>query len=1152
MEMIIRSKGLVAVTILAMVLLGISSWLLQIKISSNLRSDVGDSLFTVLTTTQQAVHSWNNEHMAAALVWAETTDVHKFTQQLLATSLTTQDLVKSSAQEKLRVLFKPVIKAKGYQGFFIIGPDKTNLASSRDENVGIKSLLARQKKFEETIWSGQTALSLPLHSDVPLPDENGQLRSGVPTMFVGAPVRDETDTVIAIFCFRINPAKEFTTIFQRGRIGKSGETYAFDGQGYLISESRFDEQLQAIGMITPSERGILNIIVSDPGVNLLQGNMNAIPVEKRSLTRMADSAVTGKAGADLDGYRGYRGVPVVGAWLWDDALGLGITTEIEVDEAYETLYATRYTLIVATVIAITLLFVLSLIFLKSRNKIEESEKQYRRLIETSGQGVWVIDADSITTFVNKKMAEMLGYNIDEMTGMSMYEFMGSEEKAQAADNVKRRKSGIAEQHEFLLSSKDGTGLWVEMNTNPIIDDDGRYKGALAMSTDITERKKMEEALRASKEQMQAIIENAVDGIITADMSGIIESANPAVSSIFGYTQEQLVGESINILMAEGEHLKHDNYIKRYIDTGEKKIIGVGSREVMAAREDGSCFPIGIAIGEMKSKGHKKFIAMIRDISEQKKYEHALKQSEDRLKEAQEIAHVGHWDLDLIEDKLVWSDEVFRIFGVEPQSFGESLEAFMSAIHPDDKEMVQMAYSDSIKDHAPYNITHKVVRPDGEVRFVHEICKTVYDSMGKALRSIGTVQDITDRIKSEQEKVQLQHQLQQSQKMQSIGHLTGGVAHDFNNILVSILGYTDLALTRYVPDKDSKLAEYLLEVNKAGVRAQDLIAQMLAFSRGSISSPEKIMMEPLLKDVIKMLRSTLPASIEIKYVIDADLPAIKADSVRLHQVVTNLCINARDAMEGSGRLDIVFHKTSLDQSHCASCHEVVSGDYLELSIEDSGSGISEALLPNIFDPFFSTKDVGKGYGMGLSVVHGIVHEYGGHILVNSEPGVGTNFRILLPILNGEEDIEEEIKEDVDAINEITKYNEGTVNSRILIVDDEISITGFLSELLESNGYQVIALNDPYEALDLYESDPMAMNLIVLDQTMPGMTGAQTAEKILGLRPDMPIILCTGFSEKMDEIQARKIGVRAFLNKPFETGQLLGLIDTLIEEDRSKLH
>lgn len=1150
MLMTIRNKGLLAVTILAMFLLGISSWLLQLKIESNYRSDVGDNLYTLLTTTQQAVHSWNNEHMAAALVWSETTDVRKLTQQLLVTSHSAQDLAKSSGQANLRTLFKPVIKAKGYQGFFIIGPNDINLASSRDENLGVTSLLARQQTFKEIIWSGQTALSLPMHSDVPLPDENGQLRSGVPTMFVGAPIRDEAGTVIAIFCFRINPAKDFTTIFQRGRISKSGETYAIDSQGRLMTESRFDEQLRAMGVIAESEHGMLNIIVRDPNANLRQGNRNMIPAEKQPLTRMAASVVTGEAGTDLDGYRNYRGVPVVGAWLWDDALGLGITTEIDVDEAYETLYATRYTLIVATVIAITLLLVLSLIFLKSRNKIEENEKQYRRLIETSAEGVWVIDADSITTFVNRRMAEMLGYSVDEMTGMSMYEFMGSEEKSQAADNVKQRKRGIAEQHEFLLRCKHGAGLWVDMNTNPITDDNGSYEGALAMVTDITERKKMEDALRTSKDQMQAIIENAVDGIITADESGIIESVNPAVLSIFGYTREQLVGESINILMTDSQRLKHDNYIKHYLDTNEKKIIGVGSREVMAAREDGSCFPIGVAVGEMKSNGDKKFIAMIRDISEQKQYEHALKQSEERLKEAQEIAHVGHWSLDLIEDKLFWSDEVFRIFGVETQSFSGSLEAFINAVHPDDREMVQMAYSDSIKDRTPYEITHKVVRPDGEIRFVQEICKTVYDSTGKALRSIGTVQDITDRINSDQEKEHLQHQLQQSQKMEAIGHLTGGVAHDFNNILASILGYTGLALTRYVPDKGSKLAEYLLEVNKAGWRAQNLIAQMLAFSRGSKTSPEKMMLEPLVKDVVKMLRSTLPTSIEISQTVDMDLPFVDADSVRLHQVVTNLCINSRDAMEGSGRLDIHLHKVVMEKEKCSSCHSDVSGEYVELCIEDTGSGMDESLLAQIFNPFFTTKDIGKGTGMGLSVVHGIVHEHGGHLIVTSEPGIGSKFRLLLPIFDSDKDTEKEEK--TDAIDAIAQYGESTVGGHILIVDDEVAITGFLSELLESSGYQVTALNDPYEALDLYGTAPEAMNLIVLDQTMPGMTGAQTAEKILDLRPGMPIILCTGFSEKVDEIKARELGVKAFLKKPFETGQLLGLINTLIEEDRSKVH
>jgi len=354
------------------------SWWVQYKIEAEIRSETEQSLRTVLATTRRAVYFWLREHQSAAKVWANTEEVRQATKYFLTTPRTKRVLAASPMQDKLRSWLSPINIGKGYQGYFIIGPDKVNLSSSRDQNIGDLNLISSQTRFFERVWSGKTAVSIPQISDVPLKDMEGDLREGMPTMFVGAPILDDTGNVIAIFTFRIDPTEVFTAILQQGRLGITGETYAFDGDGRLISESRFDDQLINIGLISPYQRSILNIEIRNPGVNLVQRERSEIRRSDQPLTRMATSAVSGGTGIDLDGYRDYRGVPVIGIWSWDPELGFGITTEMDTSEAYRTLHSVQYTITTLSVIAISLLIGLTIVFYASRKKITDSQQ---RLVE---------------------------------------------------------------------------------------------------------------------------------------------------------------------------------------------------------------------------------------------------------------------------------------------------------------------------------------------------------------------------------------------------------------------------------------------------------------------------------------------------------------------------------------------------------------------------------------------------------------------------------------------------------------------------------------------------------------------------------------------------------------------------------------------------
>lgn len=396
------------------------------------------------------------------------------------------------------------------------------------------------------------------------------------------------------------------------------------------------------------------------------------------------------------------------------------------------------------------------------------------------------------------------------------------------------------------------------------------------------------------------------------------------------------------------------------------------------------------------------------------------------------------------------------------------------------------------------------------------------------------------IRDISEKEQLQTQLQQAQKMEAMGQLTGGIAHDFNNMLSSIIGYTELSMMVMKENVDvsyGEVPEFISHVHSAGQRAKMLIAQMLAFSRTSDGGQATALaLDILVKDVVNMLRPVLPSSIELNTQFAADITPITADPVQLHQLVTNLCINARDAMDGKGDLQIALKKVSVNNV-CTACHQDISGEFVELSVSDTGTGIEQNVMEKLFDPFFTTKEVGKGTGMGLAMVHGIVHDFDGHIRVDTEIGRGTTFRIYFPpVLEGVT----EADEDVSTGNSVSSGQ----GRHVLVVDDEESITAFLQALLDGTDYEVTVFNDSQKALEYFSTHNDSVDLVITDNTMPNLTGFEMSQAMLGMQPELPVIICTGYSEKLDEEVAESAGITAYLDKPFNISTLLNTIDKVL--------
>jgi PAS domain S-box-containing protein len=395
-------------------------------------------------------------------------------------------------------------------------------------------------------------------------------------------------------------------------------------------------------------------------------------------------------------------------------------------------------------------------------------------------------------------------------------------------------------------------------------------------------------------------------------------------------------------------------------------------------------------------------------------------------------------------------------------------------------------------------------------------------------------DITDRQKAREEKAKLDARLQQAQKMEAIGTLAGGIAHDLNNLLFPISGLSEILLDDITPD--NPMHENIVQILNSAKRGSDLVKQILAFSRQSNPQKIPVRIQTILKEALKLSRAAIPMNIEIKTNINTDCRMVSADPTQVHQIVMNLITNAYHAVEQTGGVIHVELKETVIETDNLHVDSLKSGKYACMTISDTGTGIDQSLIDKIFDPYFTTKELGKGTGLGLSVVHGIVKDHGGDIRVYSEVDKGTVFHVYLPLL---EDATDSI-----TTTENRKYPTGS--ERILLVDDEVAIVRMVQTMLEKQGYHVTAITSSLDALDAFRANPSDFDLVISDRGMPNMTGEQLAMELISIEPAIPIIICTGFSDENDENRAREIGVKGILKKPVGRGDLADMVRKVLDE------
>jgi two-component system, cell cycle sensor histidine kinase and response regulator CckA len=624
---------------------------------------------------------------------------------------------------------------------------------------------------------------------------------------------------------------------------------------------------------------------------------------------------------------------------------------------------------------------------------------------------------------------------------------------------------------------------------------------------------------------RSILETAVDGIVIISEKGIIQSFNPAAEKIFGYRQKEVIGHKVNMLMPEPHRSRHDQYIKSYVDTGRRKIIGIG-RETKGRRKDGSTFPIDLAVSEVTVGGHRYFTGIIKDITERHRSASALKQSEERFRVLVEAMNDGLAVQDA-DGKIVYVNPRFcEILGYHEKCLmNKMVTEFMDTAS-------QIVFQNELDEKgAPGGgmVELRMEKEDGDPLHVHVAAKALRASDGEYMGSFVVVTDVT-QIKK------LQRQLIQSQKMEAIGRLAGGVAHDFNNLLTVIFGNVDLSLQRL--DKENPLYQNLIQIDEAAKRAGSLTRQLLAFSRKQVMQPVVLALNQIVSGLEKMLRRLIGEDIILTTRLDPMTGAIKADPTQIEQVIVNIAVNARDAMPGGGQLTIETHHVTMEDGHLGIEDKVPPGNYAMIAITDTGTGMDQETQARIFEPFYTTKEKGHGTGLGLSTVYGIVKQSGGEIALYSEPGNGTCFKIYLPL--ADDSVSHQRPEP------LAPPVCGTAT--ILVVEDEDALRRLVADVLKQCGYTVLKAPDGPTALEKFGDGASGpIDLILTDVVMPRMNGKALVSRLQPIYPEAKFLFISGYTDDAIVNHGVLAPGTPFLHKPFTPDQLIRKIQSVLDQD-----
>jgi PAS domain S-box-containing protein len=617
-------------------------------------------------------------------------------------------------------------------------------------------------------------------------------------------------------------------------------------------------------------------------------------------------------------------------------------------------------------------------------------------------------------------------------------------------------------------------------------------------------------------KLQAILNSAVDAIILIDSKGIIETLNPATQELFGYASDELVGQNVRILMPEPDRSRHDGYLRHYLDTGERRIIGIG-REVVGRCKDGSVFPMRLSVGEYVADGQRYFTGIIHDLSAKKAAELALGRQRNLFKAIFDHVPDPLFISNAESGTLLMCNPAFaRVFGYDCEEVVGRSERILYGSDAEHSRVERLRQKLRGEGGAEvYVVTCR--RKDGTAFKVQGVATVVHDPAGEVIGVLQVVRDISEELKQEEA-------LRKSQRMEVIGQLTGGIAHDFNNLLTVITGNLELHDSQL---EEGAEREFLKRAHEAADMGARLTNRLLTFARRRKLEPVVVSLNDQVLSMIELLRRTLGENINLRTRLGPDLGAIKVDPSEIENAIMNLALNARDAMPGGGNLAISTQNSTIDETAAASEPGLTPGEYVKLSVSDTGAGMSAEVMQRIFEPFFTTKEPGKGTGLGLSVVYGFVKASGGHVTVYSEVGQGTTFNIYLP--------KAETGVSAGAGSSTAKTLPQGNGELVLVVEDNPQVRILTVSRLQRLGYTVQEAENGPSALNVLGSGAK-FDLVFSDVVMPGgMSGFELARWVETNAPGVRVLLSSGFADAAAHDAGSNYDLK-LLHKPYNMAEL----------------
>jgi len=783
---------------------------------------------------------------------------------------------------------------------------------------------------------------------------------------------------------------------------------------------------------------------------------------------------------------------------------------------------------------------------QAEEELRESRQQLSDMIDFLPDATFVIDKEGKVIAWNRAIEDMTGISAADMLGKGNYEYalpFYGERRPILIDlvlgprpEIERRYAALertdgAIAGEAYMPALGGGEVYHSGKASALFDSKGNVVGAIESIRDNTERKQAEEALRRANILLFTQKETSIDGILAVNEHDTVILSNHRFADMWGISREAveaqvhapLLQSASDKVRAPQAFLQRIGYL--YAHRNETSLEEI-------ALKDGRTFerysaPMNGTDGRYYGR-----VWYFRDITERKHMEEAVAEAEAQYRGIFENSVMGIFQSTPEGRLLSLNMALARILGYHsPEQLINEVSDLPRQVYVNPERRFELLRLIEERGMAQ-EFEAQVFRKDRSVAWISVNIHAVHDVNGKIIRMEGTAQEIT-------ESKRLSSQLYQAQKMEAIGTLAGGIAHDFNNILMPIIGYAELSLSA-VP-KGARLHHNIEQILLSGNRARELVKQILTFSRKTEKERRPVQVSLLVKETLKLLRSSLPSTIKIRRRLDADAidSTVLADPTHIHQVLMNLCTNAAHAMrEKAGVLSITLKNVDIGSVGISELPDLAPGSYVKLSVADTGHGMDEAVRQRIFDPYFSTKGPSEGTGLGLALVYGIITSLSGGVTVSSEPGQGATFDIYFPRARTLQAPKAEVPEPLP-----------TGKGLVLVVDDEQPIVDMLKEMLGVLGYDVAGRYSSYDALQAFKARPDSFDLVITDLTMPNMTGIDLAREILKIRPNSPIILCTGFSEAIDENRSKLLGIRGFLMKPIALRDLAATVKKILFQDKA---